>query len=71
MSSKFNRVASMGSKNSKYGSQRAAYFDKGEQVIVAREKRGIVIKCTTSYVIVEIDGEQTSYNPRYVESVNE
>lgn len=69
MSSKYSRVASMGSKSSKYGNQRAAYFDKGEQVIVGRASRGIVIKATANYVIVEIDGVQGSYNPRYVESV--
>ncbi len=69
MAGKFNRVASMGSKNSKYGSQRGAYFTKGDQVIVAREQRGVVIKATNAYVIVEINGVQASYNPRYVEEV--
>jgi len=69
MASKFNRVASMGSKSSKYGNQRAAYFEKGDTVIVAREHRGVVVKATASYVIVEINGEQAAYNPRYVEEV--
>lgn len=71
MSSKYSRVAKMGSKSSKNGNRRAAYFDKGDQVIVGREHRGVVVKCTKSYVIVEINGEQAAYNPFYVEAIDE
>ncbi len=65
--SKYNRVAKMGSKSSKYGTQRAAHFDNGDLVIVNREDRGVVVRSTLHYVIVEINGAQGAYNPRYVE----
>jgi hypothetical protein len=68
--SKFNRVASMGSKSSKYGNQRSETFDKGDKVIIMRETRGIVVKCTSTYVIVNVDGFESAYTLRYVELDN-
>ncbi len=68
--SKYSRVAKMGSRSSKYGQQRNEMFDKGDKVIIMRETRGIVVKCKSDYVIVNVDGYESAYTLRYVEIDN-
>lgn len=65
MSSKFNRVAKMGSKSSKYGEQRAACFEKGD-VVTVDGLRGIVERSGRGFVHITINGITSSYNPRFV-----
>jgi len=66
--SKFNRVAKMGTNDSKYGTRRNE-FEKGDRVVCGfdSEYSGIVVRSTSRTVIVNTDERgMVAFEPRFV-----
>lgn len=67
MSNKYNRVASMGTDSSKYGTQRSE-IEKGDTVSVNDgQYTGTVVRVSRREIIVNVDGTFKAFNPEYVE----